>query len=192
MQADYVEAVGLALGIGGYLPYVISIVRGMTKPSLVSWAIWTVQGAALLATYIGLGQWEGIAVPVVTTIGPAIVMTLAWQRSRLTFTRIDIASIAGTLAAGVLWALSGNARWSLYCLVATDVCGAIPTVAKTAKDPTSEDLVSWIVFLAGNVLVGVSISEQTVNSLLYPSYLITLCATIVLLSLRRFHVSDHR
>ena len=192
MQADYLEAVGLALGIGGYLPYVASIVRGTTKPSLVSWGIWTVQGAALLATYIGLRQWEGIAVPAVTTIGPAIVMTLAWRRSRPVFSRLDIASVVGTLAAGVLWAFSGNASWSLYCLVATDVCGAVPTVAKTSKDPTSEDLTSWTVFLVGNVLIGVSISERTTNSLLYPAYLIALCATVVLLSLRRFHVSDDR
>ena len=68
------------ISIAGYLPYIINILKGKSKPNRVTWLIWSILGTILCFTSFELSDynWMMICVPLVYMIGPAIVAILSF------------------------------------------------------------------------------------------------------------------
>lgn len=183
---SHYEIIGIIAGIlaiGGYIPYIISILRGHTQPNRATWFIWTIVGGLLCFSYIAEGDQNSIWLPLGYFLGPFITAILSLKYGYAQWTRLDTYCIAAALISIIPWALSDSAVATLIINVAIDITGAVPTVVKTFREPHTEDLTAWIFFFVANTLQLFAISMWNIAAI-YPIYLFILAFAMVAFIIR--------
>jgi uncharacterized protein with PQ loop repeat len=181
-MSGHYEIIGIIAGIlaiGGYIPYIISIIRGTTKPNRATWFIWTVVGGLLAFSYMAEGDQNSIWLPLGYFFGPLIAALLSLKYGYAHWTRLDTYCITAALLSIIPWILLEDATATLIINVAIDIFGALPTVVKTYYEPETEDLTAWSIFLVANTLQLFAISMWNIAAI-YPIYLFILASTLVL------------
>lgn len=176
------EAIGIIAGIlalGGYIPYIISILAGKTQPNRATWFIWTIVGGLLAFSYIAeANDPHSIWLPLGYFFGPLIVALLSLRYGYAQWTRLDTICIVAAVISIIPWVLSDNATFTLIINVLIDSTGAIPTLVKTFKEPETEDLTAWTIFFVANTLQLFAISVWSLP-VIYPIYLFILAGAMV-------------
>lgn len=182
----YYETIGIIAGIlaiAGYVPYIISILRGKTQPNRATWFIWTVVGGLLAFSYLAEGDQNTIWLPMGYFLGPLITVFLSLRYGYAIWTKIDTICVVAALISIIPWILSDNATLTLLINVLIDATGAIPTLIKTYHEPETEDLTAWVIFFIANTLQLIAISYWNLAAV-YPIYLFLLAGGIVALIIR--------
>lgn len=154
-----------------YIPYLLAVARGTTKPNVATWFIWAGVGALLVASYWAAGARTSIWVPLSCFLGPLVTAFVSLRYGEAAFSRFDLLCIAAAAASVVLWILSGNPVVALILNVVIDGLGALPTVRKSWTSPESEDRTAWALFCAANAINFIAIEAWTIAGALYPIYL---------------------
>lgn len=181
-MGDIYQTLGIVagvLGLGGYIPYIISVLRGKTRPERATWFIWTLVGGLLAISYLYSGDRNTIWLPLGYFFGPFIVAILSIWYGYSTWSKLDTFCVTAALISIVPWILSSNPIFTLLLNVAIDATGAIPTVIKTYHEPETEDLTAWIVFFIANTIQVAAIQEWNFAAT-YPIYLFALALIMVL------------
>ncbi len=176
------ETIGIIAGIlaiGGYIPYIYSILAGKTRPNRATWFIWTIVGGLLAFSYIAEGDQNSIWLPLGYFLGPLITAILSLRYGYAEWTRLDTFCIVAAAISIIPWILADNATMTLLINLAIDSTGAIPTLVKTYREPETEDLTAWMIFFIANTLQLFAISMWNLAAL-YPVYLFLLAGSIVL------------
>lgn len=190
------ETIGIVAGVlalGGYIPYVFSIFKGVTRPNKASWIIWTVVGGLLAVSYFAEGDPNAIWLPMGYFFGPLIVAILSFHYGYSEWSRIDKICLILAILSVIPWLLSKDATLTLLINVLIDSMGAIPTIVKTYKEPETEDFTAWFIFFLANTIQLFAISTWDISST-YPIYLFFLAGSIVLLIIKdkvRRLISSH-
>jgi hypothetical protein len=171
------------IGIGGYIPYIISIFRGATKPNRATWIIWTIVGGLLAFSYMAEGDQNSIWLPLGYFVGPLFVACLSMKYGYAQWTRLDTFCIVAALISIIPWVLSKDATATLFINLAIDMTGALPTIIKTYQEPETEDFNSWLIFFVANTLQLFAISMWNFAAV-YPVYLFLLAGTIFVFTLK--------
>lgn len=180
------EILGLTAGVlslGGYIPYIISILRHKTQPNKATWIIWAVIGGLLAFSYLNKGNIHTIWLPMGYFIGPLFVAILSFRYGYSSWTRLDKFCLAAAFISIIPWILSKDATMTLLLNVLIDAIGAIPTIIKTYQEPETEDFTAWLIFFIANTLEVFAISTWNIAAT-YPIYLFVLAGTLVVLTLR--------
>jgi hypothetical protein len=181
MDETYYSTLGIVagiLGLAGYIPYIISVVLGKTRPERATWFIWTLVGGLLAFSYLYAGDHNTIWLPLGYFVGPFIVAILSIWYGYSTWSKLDTLCVTAALISVIPWFLSSNAIFTLLLNVGIDAMGAIPTVIKTYHEPETEDCTAWVIFLAANTLQVVAIQEWNFAAT-YPIYLFVLALFMV-------------
>ena len=175
-----------AIAIASFIPYARSIRRGATRPNWISWAVWTVLGIVLFASYWASGASDTLWIAFAYCFNPLAVCLLAYRYGFSRIEPLDWLCLGGAIVSLLVWRVSHNPAAALYCAVATDGFGALPTIRKAYADPVSEDALAWRLTFLGSLLNLVAIDSWTPSRCIYPLYLV-LCTGIIagLLSWRR-------
>lgn len=171
------------LAIGGYVPYIISILRDKTRPERATWIIWTIVGGLLAISYTVSGDTKAIWVPLGYFFGPLMVMLLSFRYGYSKWSTLDSICLLAALLTIVPWYLSHNAIITLLLNVLIDSFGAIPTLIKTYKEPETEDLTAWFIFFLANTFELLAISQWDLSSS-YPIYLFILASSMTIFILK--------
>lgn len=185
MQISY-QVIGIIAGIlslVGYVPYIISMLRGITKPNRATWVVWTIIGGLLAFSYIASGNRDSIWLPLGYFIGPFIIMILSIKYGYATWTRVDSYCLVAALFSVIPWFLTHNAILTLLINIFIDAAGAIPTLIKTYYEPETEDFVAWFIFLIANTMQLFAIESWDLSAS-YPVYLFFLASTMVFFILK--------
>ncbi len=180
------ETIGIIAGVlalGGYIPYIYSIFKGITKPNRATWIIWSIVGGLLGFSYLAEGDSNAIWLPLGYFIGPLFVAILSIWYGYTEWTRLDKICLLIAVISIVPWILSKDATITLIINVLIDASGAIPTLVKTFKEPETEDLPAWVIFAIANTLQLFAISYLDIT-IMYPVYLFLLATSMVILILR--------
>ena len=180
------ETIGIIAGIlaiGGYIPYIYSILMGTTRPNRATWFIWTIVGGLLAFSYIAEGDQNSIWLPLGYFLGPLMVAILSLRYGYAEWTRLDTICIIAAIISVIPWVLSDSATMTLVINVIIDSTGAIPTLVKTYREPETEDMTAWLVFFIANTLQLFAISMWNVAAL-YPIYLFLLAGSMVIFILK--------
>ncbi len=173
------------ISLAAFIPYIISILRGKTKPNRASWWIWTVVGLMLASSYSASGAKDTIWVAISYVIGPFITALLALKFGEGGWTRFDRACIGCAAMSGALWFIFDSPLLALFINITIDCAGALPTIRKTYKKPEDEDRIAWILFFLGNTLNLFAIEKWNFAIATYPIYLFIGCGIITFLVLFR-------
>lgn len=185
------SAVGQAAGVVsllGFVPYLISVVRGRTRPSMASWWIWTLVGCLIVVSYYAAGARTSIWTPVSYVIGPLLIALVSLRYGSGGWSRFDRLCVLGAGLSLLLWVLSGTPLTTLIFNILIDLLGALPTVRKTWQEPDSEDRLSWALFLIANSLNLLAVQPWTFPNASYPIYIFALALVMNALLLRRVRI----
>ena len=171
------------LAISGYIPYIYSILIGKTRPNRATWFIWTIVGGLLAFSYIADGDQNSIWLPLGYFLGPLVTAFLSLRYGYAEWTRLDTFCIVAAICSIIPWVFADSATMTLLINLAIDSIGAIPTLVKTFREPETEDLPAWSVFLVANTLQLFAISMWNLTAL-YPAYLFLLAASMVTFTVR--------
>lgn len=83
---------GLAIGLtlAAFIPYILSIVRGHTRPHVFSWVIWGITTCVVFAAQLNAGGGRG-AIPIGVSGGITLLIALLafYKRADINITRSD-------------------------------------------------------------------------------------------------------
>jgi hypothetical protein len=179
---------GVLIGFAGNMTYVISTLRGKTRPNRVSWFMWTL--APLIAFAAELNEGVGIqslttfmagACPLLVLIASFVNRKSVWQLTKFDFL-CGVLSLLGL----TLWLLTRHGDIAIIFSIAADAMAAMPTIIKSYTHPESE---GWINYLSAAIAAGITlltIKQWTFAAYGFPLYLMLVC--LLLTALVRFRL----
>jgi hypothetical protein len=178
---------GIAAGIVlllGNIPYIVSIRCGVTRPNRVTWGIWTTIGCILLGSYQAIGATHTLWLLIAQVLSQFVITLYAFKYSQGRWERLDRICLAGAALSLLLWWRSGSPVVALLMNTTMDLLGAVPTIKKIYRDPTSEDFKFWLMSFAAAVLNLLAIENFALSFIVFPLYLFGLNITILMLLTR--------
>ena len=167
-----------------YIPYVISVIAGKTKPHPFSWFLWGLIGILSLYFYIHVGAHETLPLAYGGAIFPFVVFLFSLKYWSGGFSRFDYIVLTLSILSIVLYVLFRSASFSLSISILADMFAFMPTIRKTYLDPSSESLPSWCLFLGSYILSVLAISRWTYGVAIFPCYLMVFGFIMVSLLIR--------
>ncbi len=178
-------AVAALLGVLSYVPYVRSIVRGDTKPHPYTWLIWTLTtGTAAFGAWYGGGGYGGLTL-VLWTVLTFCIFLFSLKYGTKNVTKSDIALLALALLSIFVWWQLHSPLLSVLMVTAIDAFGYIPTFRKSLKEPWSESVFSWFLFLCTASFSLLALTHYNVLTVTYLAMSASLNLVVILICLLR-------
>lgn len=171
---DWHAIVGIVAGLLQIVTigfYVKEMIRGTTRPNLVSWSLWTFATSILLVAQIAAGPSWSLVLPIATTSVEFVVVVLGfWKYGYKKFGITDGACLVFSLSALGFWYLTSNPVIAIVFAVLSDGTAYIPTFIKTYKEPHSEAAYTWFMSASVGFLSAMASSKYNVANLAFPIY----------------------
>ncbi|MGJ8620654.1 MAG: hypothetical protein ACSHWN_09995 [Methylophilaceae bacterium] len=180
------SGLAIALTFLTFIPYIRSILKGITKPHVFSWIIWGTTTFFVFLAQLddngGIGAWP-IGVSGIITV---MIAYLAYtKRSDISITKSDWLLFIMAMSALVLWYLLKDPLWAVVVLTIVDSIGFIPTIRKVYYAPYSEPLSFIILFFLRNILVILALEHYSITTVLFPAVIALDCLLLIALIMIR-------
>lgn len=186
MSHDVIGKIAAAISFLAFVPYIVATLKGRNRPNRATWIIWTAVGVSLLASYAAAGARETLWLSVANLVAFVAVLALSYKYGEGGWTPFDAACLFGAAFGFVLWWWFDSPLPTLFTGLFVDLVGALPTVRKVWKNPGSEDLFTWVLFVAANVLNLFALKEWNLAMASYPVYMVFVTVLIAsVISIRR-------
>ncbi len=178
--------VGSLLTIVSVVPYLIDIVKGKTKPNLVSWITWTLLTGIATAAELSAGEWVTAIFTGAAAIETASVVVFGLaKKAYVKYTRFDVVCQIAAIVGIVVWQLFDSPAIGVISAVVIDLIGALPTVRHAWQKPSEETWATYAMCFVGAAFGILALDSYNWVSFPYPLY-------IVLINLVTFAVILHR
>ena len=186
------EKIGIIAGVisaAALIVYIISSLRGNSRPNRVTWTLWTVACIMLAASsYNPEGENNGIWVNLTYVILPGIIAIISiWYYDKDSkWTKLDFTYLGISFLSIFVWFLTKSVVTALAMNLIVDACGAFPTIKQTFNHPQYESKIGWGLAFLANILNWFTVENVTnFRDVAYPLYLFLLTGTIFLLTIRK-------
>jgi hypothetical protein len=136
--------------LAGFFPYVVAILRGRTRPTRATWFIWTLLALITTGSLYAHGSLTGLVIGAV--VGDVVVTALSIRYGKPGWNTVDLLSLVGACAAGVLWLSFENPVLAVMVVVAVGLLGALPSWLSVWRAPERESLPAWSLFALASLL----------------------------------------
>ncbi len=185
---DILGYIASFMAIAMYCFYILMMVKGRTRPHLLSWVLWSIlSGIGFLAQLAG-GAGIGAYALGFTAASCVVISALGIKYGEKGITRGDWLCFAGALAAIILWLVTSDPLWSLILVVAIDAAAFWPTIRKTWIRPYTEPMTTYALSIVKFSFAIAALEQFNIVTLLYPAYLMAMNVFfVVMLVVRRSH-----
>ena len=180
---------GPALNLVSIVPYIIDIIRGKTKPNVVSWVTWTILTGVGTAAVIAQAGLISSLLPMSATLCTLSIVLLGFKYGFAKYSKFDIFCQVCAALGLALWLIFNSPLIALIAVLVIDAIAAMPTLVHAFKQPQEE---TWETFWVGSLaalLTLFSVSNLTVGKAAYPIYLMIanggISITIIVMRLKR-------
>ena len=180
MLKQLLSAAAIVLTFAIFVPYIVSIHSGQTKPHVISWVIWAlatfVVFLAQLAGSGGVGAWP-IGVSALIT---AYLAVLAYSKKADTrVTRSDWAFLLIAVTALPCWLLTSDPLWAVLILTGVDLAGFGPTFRSAYLRPHDERMGFYFLAAVRNLLSILALEAYSLTTVLFPAAVGIACVAFV-------------
>ncbi len=170
---------GAILAIISVAPYVYDIIKQRTKPNIVSWITWTLLTGLATAAAFAAGEWRTGILLLSSSVCTLAVVLLGLRFGTATLSRFDIVCWIGTAVGLALWLIFNSPALAIIASVVIDLIGALPTLRHSWLEPAEETWQTFLISTLAAILTVLSLTAYSIESLLYPLYLIVANSLIV-------------
>jgi hypothetical protein len=172
------------LPLAGFASYLRGTLRGTTRPSRVSWALWA--AAPLIAFAAQVTEHTSLRLSLVTFVlgfGPALILAASFANPQAYWRlgRFDWACAAIATAALAAWAATRRGDVAIALAIAADLCAALPTIAKSWSHPASESSGTYIASGTGAAITLLTVRHWQFAACAFSAYVVAVCAVITVL-----------
>lgn len=128
------------------IPYIVSILRGKTKPARASYAIWSVVQVISVVSYIASGATDTKWVPIALTVSAIAIFSLSFKYGMGGLSKLDISCLGIAAIAIVLWVTTNDPALAVYASLVASTIAYIPIVKKSYLLPDTENTLSWTLY----------------------------------------------
>ena len=185
--AHWLVLLSAALGLSGTCAYVRDMLRGESKPNLITWGLWgtvplIATGAALTAHADG---WATVRI-FMSGFGPLIVFITAFfvPQSYWKLARFDFMCGIFSIIAIVLWLVADLPLVAILFAATADLLATLPTLIKAWRHPETETVYTYFIGLFTALLVVPAIPIWNVENAAFQIYLI-IANTLLFLAVMR-------
>lgn len=189
MYKELLSAAAIALTFVAFLPYIRSILQGVTKPHVFSWVIW---GATTFVVFLaqlvdkaGVGAWP-IGVSGIITLYVAFLAYI--KKSDTVITTIDWMFFILSMTSLPLWYFTSDPLWAVVILTTVDVMGFGPTFRKAYRHPFDEQLRFFVILAVRNLISILALEHYSQTTVLFPAVIASACLVFILMVMYRRRV----
>lgn len=178
-----------AINIIGFLPYLISIFKGKTKPNRATYLIWFVVNSITFLSYAASGAHDTLWILGSYIVIALIIFILSLSKGVGGTNTLDLFCIASALFGLILWFITKNPLTALYLNIGIEFLGFVPTIKKSYLLPKTEDTLAWNLALVGSFVNLFAIEKWDFHIYLYPIFVLVmdiLVSTLLLFPKVRF------
>jgi hypothetical protein len=171
--------------IGSVIPYARDILKGTTKPNIVSWITWTLLTGIATAAEIAAHEYVTAIFTSAAALETAIIVVLGLKYGYVKYTRFDVVCQIGAIVGIILWQLFNSPAAGVVASVSIDFIGALPTVRHSWRNPGEETWLAYALAGLGGALAIAALSDYNWTSLTYAVYIVLINAVLSLIIINR-------
>lgn len=168
---EFLIIAGGGLSVLSVLPYLRDVMRGKTKPRVVSWLTWTVLTAIATAAALSDKAYASGILTLAGTFATGSVVVAGLKYGDKRFERFDVYCLLGAFVGLVLWLLFGSPEIAIVATVSIDFIGALPTLRHSWQKPHEETETAFIFSSFAAFLTLLAVKEVSITNLTFPLYL---------------------
>lgn len=174
---------GFLIGLTGCLSYLISTVKGKTKPNRVTWFFWALAPLIAFAAEIT----EGVGIQALMTFGvgfgPLLIFSASFinKESVWKLGRFDFTCGAFSLIGLFLWYLTKDGNFAIFFAILADGAAAVPTLVKSYRFSETENYHVYLAAIISATITLLTIEVWNFAHFGFPVYILFLCIILVIL-----------
>ena len=169
--------------ISSAIPYIRDILKGTTRPNIVSWLTWTLLTSVATVAEFVAGEYRTAIFTSAAVIETLTIVILGLKFGYAKWSRFDTVCQVGALSGFLLWYLFDSPAAAVIASVSIDFIGALPTVRHSWLAPGEETWLAYAMAGIGGLLAILALETYNVTSLTYAMYIvcinILLCAILI-------------
>ena len=158
----------IAISIGSFISYAWGIFRGLVRPHLVCWLIWTLLTAVIFLAQLSRGGGDGAWATAVISILCLVALIISFFRGDKSWKPFDWLCLGLTLLSIPLWMMNGSPLYSVILLTFIEFLGFAVMTPKTWKDPHSESPSYFVLGILKHLLGAAALNSWSLETALYP------------------------
>lgn len=185
-------SVSTIIALTGYIPYIIDIFKGKTKPHIFTWVIPIPLGLIAFFAALSDGGGLGAYVNLFSALTSVFIALLALKFSKdISITKFDWICFALAGLSILAWRITDNALYAVIIISLVELLAFAPTFRKSYGLPHSETLSSWYLAATKHLLAIFALSNITLTTSLYPATnFVMVSVFIVMIYKRRSKLKD--
>lgn len=158
------------LTVSASVPYARDILKGESKPNIVTWMTWTLLASIATIAEIAAGEYRTAAYTGAAVLETLIIVVLGLKYGRTKYTAFDVICQVGALFGLVLWAIFNSPTAAIIFAVSIDLIGSLPTVRHAWVRPGEESWEAYAIAGVAGALAIMALHSFTWASLTYAVY----------------------
>lgn len=175
--------IGAIISFIGAISYLISTVKGETKPNRVTWFIWTL--APLVAFGAELSKGVGIQSLMTFMIGfnPLLIFFASFvnKKSEWKLGKLDFTCGALSVIGLIIWLILREGNAAIFFAILADGLAAVPTIVKSYYFPETENWFGYLTATISAAITLLTIDNWNFAHYGFPVYILLVTALLVLL-----------
>jgi hypothetical protein len=163
----------------------MDIVRGKTKPRIVSWFTWTLLTTIACAASLADRQYPSAALMFCATIETLAIVIMGWKYGDRKFNRLDIICQIGALIGLLLWSVFNSPAVAVIATITIDLVGALPSIQHSWATPYEETWSAYCIAGIAGLLTVIAADKWSITAIAYPIYIVVINAVFVLVLIAR-------
>ena len=154
------------------IPYIIDIIKGNTKPRVVSWFVWSIlTGVSFVASLIE-HQYPTAVLMLCSSMATIFVVILGWKNGDKKINKIDLTCFMGVLIGIILWIIFNSPSFAVIAMIAIDFIGGVPTLIHAWHKPHEETVITFILSFFASLFTMMTIKDWRITAFAYPLFLV--------------------
>ena len=178
---------GALISFLGGLSYLVSTVKGKTKPNRVTWFFWTLAPFVVLGGQVSQGVWAASLITFMAGFNPMLIFIASfWNKNSVwKLQKFDYLCGALALLGIILWQITKIGDMAILFGILADFIAAIPTFIKTYKFPQTENYKIYLAGIINAVITLLTIKVWELKNFAFAVNVLVICSLLCFLILRR-------
>ena len=164
-----------------FVPYIISILQGQTKPNRATWWVWAINGSILSLGNLAAGADYTMLPIICPVIAQWCIAILSIKHGDGGWNRLDRRCLIASGISFILWRILNYDLIAIILPLLIDILAALPTLKKSYYEPETEDLLTYILYTVGGLFAVLAVTRWTFEIAITPLYILCINAVIVLI-----------